>query len=225
LVGIAVLILNFTGPMDNKLDTHIESLIFVAQQPVRREDIRYNLENALQVKIDPDDIDAGLLRLQEKYWDDNFAIEIVEVAEGFQFVTKGAYHHVVGHYLKQLTKRRLSKVALETLAIIAYRQPVSRAEIEQIRGVNADYAIDKLLEKELIEIVGRSTGPGKPLLYSTSGKFMDYFGLKSMDDLPQLKEFQMPVEEIGEPTPLEEVVPFDFKENGEGQVSHADESE
>jgi segregation and condensation protein B len=225
VVGIAVLILNFTGPMDNKLDTHIESLIFVAQQPVRREDIRYNLENALQVKIDPDDIDAGLLRLQEKYWDDNFAIEIVEVAEGFQFVTKGAYHHVVGHYLKQLTKRRLSKVALETLAIIAYRQPVSRAEIEQIRGVNADYAIDKLLEKELIEIVGRSTGPGKPLLYSTSGKFMDYFGLKSIDDLPQLKEFQMPVEEIGEPTPLEEVVPFDFKENGEGQVSHSDESE
>lgn len=211
--------------MDNKLDTHIESLIFVAQQPVRREDIRYNLENALQVKIDPDDIDNGLLRLQEKYWDDNFAIEIVEVAEGFQFVTKGAYHHVVGHYLKQLTKRRLSRVALETLAIIAYRQPVSRAEIEQIRGVNADYAIDKLLEKELIEIVGRSTGPGKPLLYSTSGKFMDYFGLKSMDDLPQLKEFQMPVEEIGEPSPLEEVVPFDFRENGEGQVSHNDESE
>lgn len=211
--------------MDNKLDTHIESLIFVAQQPVRREDIRYNLENALQVKIDPDDIDAGLTRLQEKYWDDNFAIEIVEVAEGFQFVTKGAYHHVVGHYLKQLTKRRLSKVALETLAIIAYRQPVSRAEIEQIRGVNADYAIDKLLEKELIEIVGRSTGPGKPLLYSASGKFMDYFGLKSMDDLPQLKEFQMAAEEIGEPTPLEEIVPFEYQGNGEGQLSHADESE
>ena len=201
--------------MNNKLDTHIESLIFVAQQPVRREDIRYNLENALQVKIDPDEIEEGLIRLQEKYQDDNFAIEIVEVAEGYQFVTKGAYHHVVGHYLKQLTKRRLSKVALETLAIIAYRQPVSRAEIEQIRGVNADYAIDKLLEKELIEIVGRSTGPGKPLLYSTSGKFMDYFGLKSMDDLPQLKEFHMASEEIGEPTPLEETVPYDYPENGE----------
>lgn len=212
--------------MNNKLDTHIESLIFVAQQPVKREEIRYNIENALQIKIDPEEIDVALQRLQEKYWDDNFAIEIVEVADGFQFVTKGAYHHIIGHYLKQLTKKRLSKVALETLAIIAYRQPVSRAEIEQIRGVNADYAIDKLLEKELIEIAGRSSGPGKPLLYATSGKFMDYFGLKSIDDLPQLKEFQMPEEEIGEPSSLEEVVTYGFPENGEGnQASKDDESE
>lgn len=192
--------------MVERLDTHIESLIFVTQQPVKREDIRYNLENALQVTIDETSIDEALSRLQEKYWDDSFAIEIVEVAEGFQFVTKGAYHHVVGAYLKQITKRRLSKVALETLAIIAYRQPVSRAEIEHIRGVNADYAIDKLLEKELIEIAGRSSGPGKPLLYSTSEKFMDYFGLRSIEDLPQLKEFQIPIDEIGEPSALEEVV-------------------
>ncbi len=214
--------------MENRLDTHIECLIFVAQQPVKREDIRYNLENALQVKIESQDIEDALARLVEKYWDDNFAIEIVEVAEGFQFVTKGAYHHVAGYYLKQLTKRRLSKVALETLAIIAYRQPVSRAEIEQIRGVNADYAIDKLLEKELIEIVGRSTGPGKPLLYAASPKFMDYFGLKSMDDLPQLKEFQAASEEIGEPSSLEEVVSYDSSGGQHGDTliaSVSDESE
>ena len=214
--------------MVERLDTHIESLIFVAQQPVKREDIRYNLENALQVTIDELSVDEALSRLQEKYWDDNFAIEIVEVAEGFQFVTKGAYHHVVGSYLKQLTKRRLSKVALETLAIIAYRQPVSRAELEQIRGVNADYAIDKLLEKELIEIAGRSTGPGKPLLYATSGKFMDYFGLRSIEDLPQLKEFQVPVEEIGEPSSLEEVVTFELPQaenEGNGHLPPTDESE
>jgi segregation and condensation protein B len=214
--------------MENRLDTYIESLIFVAQQPVKREDIRYNLENALQVKINSEDIDEAIVRLQEKYWDDNFAIEIVEVAEGFQFVTKGAFHHIAGHYLKQLTKRRLSKVALETLAIIAYRQPVSRAEIEQIRGVNADYAIEKLLEKELIEIVGRSSGPGKPLLYSASPKFMDYFGLRSMEDLPQLKEFLVATEEIGEPSPLDEVVSYDSSEshNGEsGVIYPGDESE
>lgn len=214
--------------MVERLDTHIETLIFVAQQPVKREDIRYNLENALQVKIDEESVDEALSRLQEKYWDDNFAIEIVEVAEGFQFVTKGAYHHIAGHYLKQLTKRRLSKVALETLAIIAYRQPVSRTEIEQIRGVNADYAIDKLLEKELIEIAGRSTGPGKPLLYTTSAKFMDYFGLRSMDDMPQLKEFQVPVDSIGEPSALEEVVTIEplFSGNGDSAKElHSDESE
>ena len=214
--------------MVERLDTHIESLIFVAQQPVKREDIKYNLENALQVTIDEASVDDALHRLQEKYWDDNFAIEIVEVAEGFQFVTKGAYHHIAGSYLKQLTKRRLSKVALETLAIIAYKQPVSRAELEQIRGVNSDYAIDKLLEKEMIEIAGRSSGPGKPLLYKTSGKFMDYFGLRSIDDLPQLKEFQVPVEEIGEPSALEEVVSFELpvqENDGHAQLLPADESE
>ena len=214
--------------MVEQIDTHIESLIFVAQQPVKREDIRYNLENALQVTIDEDSIDEALTRLQEKYWDDNFAIEIVEVAEGFQFVTKGAYHHIVGSFLKQLTKRRLSRVALETLAIIAYKQPVSRSEIEQIRGVNADYAIDKLLEKEMIEIAGRSTGPGKPLLYTTSGKFMDYFGLKSIEDLPQLKEFQVPDEEIGEQSNLEEVVSISPPSDGDqpsSEIFPTDESE
>lgn len=214
--------------MVERLDTHIESLIFVAQQPVKREDIKYNLENALQVTVDETSVDEALQRLQEKYWDDNFAIEIVEVAEGFQFVTKGAYHHIAGAYLKQLTKRRLSKVALETLAIIAYRQPVSRAELEQIRGVNADYAIDKLLEKELIEIAGRSNGPGKPLLYATSAKFMDYFGLRSIEDLPQLKEFQVPAEEIGEPSALEEVVSFELPQpenDRHGQLLPVDESE
>ncbi len=214
--------------MVERLDTHIESLIFVAQQPVKREDIKYNLENALQVTIDEASVDDALHRLQEKYWDDNFAIEIVEVAEGFQFVTKGAYHHIAGSYLKQLTKRRLSKVALETLAIIAYKQPVSRAELEQIRGVNSDYAIDKLLEKEMIEIAGRSSGPGKPLLYKTSGKFMDYFGLRSIDDLPQLKEFLVPAEEIGEPSALEEVVSFELpvqENDGHAQLLPADESE
>ena len=213
--------------MVERLDTHIESLIFVAQQPVKREEIKYNLENALQVTVDEASVDEALFRLQEKYQDDNFAIEIVEVAEGFQFVTKGAYHHLAGAYLKQLTKRRLSKVALETLAIIAYRQPVSRAEIEQIRGVNADYAIDKLLEKELIEIAGRSDGPGKPLLYRTSGKFMDYFGLRSIEDLPQLKEFQAQAEEIGEPSPLEEVVTFELPEqlDESHELLPADESE
>ena len=107
-------------------------------------------------------------------------------------------------------------------------QPVSRAELEQIRGVNADYAIDKLLEKELIEIAGRSNGPGKPLLYATSGKFMDYFGLRSIEDLPQLKEFQVPVEEIGEPSALEEVVSFELPQqdhDGNRQLLPADESE
>ena len=101
-------------------------------------------------------------------------------------------------FLRQTTRKRLSRSALETLSIVAYKQPVSKPELEKIRGVSCDYAIQKLLEKELVMIVGRSDGPGKPLLYATSAKFMDYFGLKSIEDLPQPKEFQEPDNTIGE---------------------------
>lgn len=181
----------------DKLVLYIESLVFAAQQPVNRKDIRYALENAFETKIPADEIDRALAELQDKYMSDNFAIEVVEIAEGFQFLTKPAFHHVIGAYLKQVSRRRLSRVALETLAIIAYKQPVSKSMLEQIRGVNCDYAIQKLLEKELIEISGRSEGAGRPLLYVTSEKFMDYFGLRSISDLPKLKDLQSAESIIG----------------------------
>ena len=95
---------------------------------------------------------------------------------------------------------------MESLAIIAYKQPVTKSEIEQIRGVNSDHSIQKLLEKELIEINGRSEGPGKPILFGTSSRFMEYFGLKSLTELPKLKDFHMPTQEIGEASPIEEDV-------------------
>ena len=187
--------------MSERIDTHIESLIFVAQAPVKREDIKYNLENALQVTIDQEQIDEALARLQEKYWDDNFAIEIVEVAEGFQFVTKGAYHHVAGAYLKQLTKRRLSKVALETLAIIAYRQPITKAGIEAVRGVSVDTMVQQLVDRGLVKIEGRADLPGRPLLYGTTEAFLDHFGVKSLDDMPnaqELRRVKLPTAEEGQ---------------------------
>ncbi len=183
--------------MDN-LVLYLESLIFAAPQPVTRKDLRYTLENCFETKISEEDIESALSVLQEKYSADAFAIEVVEIGGGFQFMTKPAFHHVIGDYLKQVTRARLSRVALETLAIIAYKQPVSKSELEAIRGVNCDYAIQKLLEKELIEISGRSDGPGRPLLYMTSEKFMDHFGLKSIQDLPQLKEVQGQAQSIGE---------------------------
>ncbi|HEX5626122.1 MAG TPA: SMC-Scp complex subunit ScpB, partial [Saprospiraceae bacterium] len=96
--------------------------------------------------------------------------------------------------------------AMESLAIIAYKQPISKSEVEQIRGVNSDHSIQKLMEKELIEIVGRSEGPGKPILLGTSQRFMEYFGLKSMADLPKLKDFATAEQAIGEPAPIEEEV-------------------
>ena len=104
------------------------------------------------------------------------------------------------------TKRRLSRSALETLSIVAYKQPVTKSDLEKIRGVSCDYSLQKLLEKELITITGRSEAPGRPLLYATSDKFMDYFGLKSLKDLPKPKDFKEPESEIGEKAPIEESI-------------------
>jgi segregation and condensation protein B len=188
------------------LSQHIESLIFTAETPIGMEEIRDCLEESFGLQFHQEELDKTLEQIKEKYKDEVYPFEIVEIAGGFQFLTKGAYHHTVGIYLKQTTKKRLSRSALETLSIIAYKQPVSKGELEKIRGVNCDYAIQKLLEKELVTITGRSEGPGRPLLYGTSPKFMDYFGLKSLDDLPKPKDFKEPENQIGEQAPIEEDV-------------------
>ena len=172
--------------------------------PISRKDIRLSLENAFESTIPAEDVDAALEALVTKYEDPGFAIEVREINEGFVFLTKPAYHHVVGSYLKLSSKKKLSRVALETLAIVAYKQPVTKSELEKIRGVNCDYVLQKLMEKDLVEITGRADGPGKPLLYSTSEKFMEYFGLKNLGDLPKLKDLQEPDNQIGEPAPIEE---------------------
>ena len=126
------------------------------------------------------------------------AIEVVKVSNGYQFLTKKDYHAVVSLLQAQRAKKKLSQAALETLAIIAYKQPVTKPEIEQIRGVNCDYSIQKLLEKELITIVGKSDTVGKPILYGTSPLFMDYFGVNDISDLPQIKELTNNTNSIGE---------------------------
>ena len=118
-------------------------------------------------------------------------------------MTKGAYHHTLGTFLKLESGKKLSRVAMETLSIIAYKQPVTRTEIDSIRGVNSDYALQKLLEKELVIISGRSEGPGRPLMYSASPKFFEYFGLSSEKDLPKLKEFESAAQEIGHQDDIE----------------------
>jgi len=116
-------------------------------------------------------------------------------------MTKAAYHETIGNHIKLENRKNLSKAAMETLSIIAYKQPIVKSEMEVIRGVSCDYSVQKLLEKELVEIVGRSEGPGRPLLYGTSDKFMDHFGLKSIADLPKLKDIEIDVE--GEHSPDE----------------------
>ena len=119
----------------------------------------------------------------------NWLLNWYNVANGYQFLTKKEYHAVISLLQVQRSKKKLSPAALETLAIIAYKQPVTKLEIEQIRGVNSEYSIQKLLEKELITIVGKSETVGRPILYSPSQQFMDYFGINNLNELPQIKEF------------------------------------
>lgn len=189
------------------LKQHIEALIFASPQATALTDVRSVLMEVLQTEVAEADILEAIGQIREQFADETFAFELVEIAGGWQFLTKGAYHSTIAVHLKQATRKRLSQAALETLAIVAYKQPVSKSELEEIRGVSCDYAVQKLLEKELVQIAGRSEGPGRPLLYATSDKFMDYLGIRSLQDLPKLKDFEGAENVIGDAPALEEFAP------------------
>jgi segregation and condensation protein B len=145
-----------------------------------------------------EDISQAIEQLQEKYTSEEFSIEISKIGGGYLFYSKPAYQASIGILLKQQSKRRLSNSALETLSIIAYKQPIIKSEIEKIRGVNCDYTVQKLLEKELIEIQGKSDAVGRPIIYGTSKNFMEYFGINNLKDLPTPKDFVQEENKIGE---------------------------
>jgi segregation and condensation protein B len=184
----------------HQMTHHIEALIFASEQGIRLEEIMYCLQAAFERDFTADEVNKSLKAIELKYSDDNLAIELVKVGNGYQFFTKKKYHPVINLLQLQRSKKRLSQAALETLAIIAYKQPVTKTDVEQIRGVNCDYSIQKLLEKELIAITGKSEALGKPILYGTSGLFMDYFGINSIQELPQIKDFTSTSVAIGEQT-------------------------
>lgn len=186
------------------LPQHLESLIFAAPSPIDVEEMLDVLEEAFGLRFAVSDVKDAIAELTARYNHDQHSFEVVRVAGGYQFMSKGAYHMTIGTHLRQTTSKRLSRSALETLSIIAYRQPVIKSELEKIRGVSCDYAIQKLLEKELITISGRADSVGKPLLYSVTSRFLDYFGINDLNDLPQPKDFQLPENTIGEPEAMEE---------------------
>lgn len=190
----------------DQLAQHIESIVFVSESPISFKEIKSCLEETFEAKFKKPALEKAIDELKAKYQEAQYSFEFLEIAGGFQFLTKPAFHNSVGTLLRQNNKRRLSKAALETLSIIAYKQPVVKSEMEKIRGVSCDYSVQKLLEKELITMVGRSEAPGRPLLYGTSEKFMDYFGLKSLDEMPKPKDFRDPDSEIGEQAPIDESV-------------------
>jgi segregation and condensation protein B len=181
------------------LPQHVEALIYASPQPISLADIQNVLLEAFGVEFAEEVILEAINELKARYAHDQHSFEIVEVAGGYQFMSKGAYHETIGTHLRQQSTKKLSRSALETLSIIAYKQPVTKSELEKIRGVSCDYAIQKLLEKELTTILGRAETVGKPLLYGVTDRFMDYFGINSLEELPQPKDFALPENTIGNP--------------------------
>lgn len=183
-----------------KHENSIEALIFASEKSITIDEIDQVLLELGDSKADPKNTLKAIENIKEKYASLNLAIELVQINGGYQFLTRKEYYPAINQLQIQRSKKKLSQASIETLAIIAYKQPITKLEIEQIRGVNCDYTVQKLLDKELISITGKAETVGKPILYGTSGVFMDYFGINSSADLPQLKDLHQDTNAIGEPS-------------------------
>jgi segregation and condensation protein B len=186
---------------------HVEALVFASDKPLPSMDITNIMVEAYpEDEVNTDSIQNALDTIKAKYDTEFHSFRMVETGGGFQFLTKSDFHATIAKLNGDKFMKRLSAAALETLAIIAYRQPITKPDCEYIRGVSCDYSIQKLLEKELIVISGRNEeAVGKPLLYNTSRSFMDYLGINSIDDLPRLREIVG--EDIVLPTQAIDAVP------------------
>lgn len=191
-----------------QLMPHVEALIFASERPITQIEMTEILGQALETVIESERISTCIDAIREKYEAEYYPFQLREIGGGYQFLTKKAFHKTVLQLNGDKHIKKLSTAAMETLSIIAYKQPITKSEIEYIRGVSADYSIQKLLEKELIIISGRNENMvGKPLIYNTSKNFMDYLGINSPQQLPQLKDITDL--EIVMPTNAEEAIPED----------------
>ena len=172
------------------LKTLVEALVFVSQEPVTMERLQAVLEGVPEA-----DIRAAVDALTAEYGADGRGIQVIRTGGGWLFATKPAHDREVRTLLQIARKNRLSSAGLETLAAIAYRQPVTQSEVSAIRGVDSTGALKTLLEKNLIKIVGRKKAPGNPLIYRTSDEFLLYLGLNSLDELPSEAEIAKILEE------------------------------
>ncbi|MFT4062066.1 MAG: SMC-Scp complex subunit ScpB [Edaphocola sp.] len=189
-----------------QLMPHVEALIFASERPLPQMEVAELLSNVVEEELGNDKIAVCIEAVKEKYNTDYYPFELRETGGGYQFLTKKTYHQTVLQLNGDKYIKKLSAAAMETLSIIAYKQPITKSDIEFIRGVSSDYSIQKLLEKELIQIAGRNEDAvGKPLLYTTTRHFMDYLGLNSPADLPKLSEIASV--EIVVPTNAEEAIP------------------
>ena len=178
--------------MDNTYISVIEALIFSSDEPINEGEIIRAIKgiDGEDVEISAEEIQNLIDDLNKKYEANSNSFKIVKIANGYSFATTQSNAKYVGFLSSEKSKRRLSQAALETLSIIAYKQPITKPELEQIRGVNSDYILNTLLEKNLINITGRAESIGRPLLYGTTTEFLKYFGLFNLGDLPKPREIE-----------------------------------
>ncbi|MCK4325954.1 SMC-Scp complex subunit ScpB [bacterium] len=187
----------------------IEALLFTADKPISLEEIKEILEG-----IDGKSIQSLIKNLQDEYGNQRRSFQIVEVAGGFRMSTQPQFGPWLKKFYKVRHRERLTAASLETLSIIAYKQPVIRAEIEFVRGVDIAGVLHSLLEKRLIRVMGRKMVPGRPLIYGTTDEFLEHFGLKALSELPRMEELKEA--EIAEPTGEN----LGLKEKGKDGVGH-----
>ncbi len=205
---------------------HIEALVFASEKPLTSLEVVELVNNALgfiEDRATLDQVESAVAAIVEKYNSEFYPFELKQSGGGLQFLTKAAYHKTVAQLNGDKYQKRLSTAAMETLAIIAYKQPITKGEIESLRGVNCDYAVQKLLEKDLVLITGRKeNAPGQPLIYGTSKTFMDYFGINSADELPKLSDIV--ASDIVESTTVGEANPVDGDMIAEDKTLIVDEN-
>jgi len=170
----------------------IEALIFASDEPLSASEIIRAIKgiDGNDLNLTGKNIEDAVDEINRRLENEEFPYSIKKIAGGFLFATKPEYAKYIGFLSTEKSKRRLSQAALETLAIIAYKQPITKPEVESIRGVNSDYIINSLLEKNLITIKGRAETMGRPLLYGTTDEFLFYFGLNTLADLPKPREIE-----------------------------------
>jgi segregation and condensation protein B len=187
----------------------MEALLFASPEPLSVARIKSILQG-----VEIEEVTQALESLKDEYAQESRSFQMVEIGGGYQLATKPDYAVFVGNLVESRTRQRLSKAAMETLAVVAYKQPVVRSTVEGIRGVNADGVLRTLMERDLVRIVGRGDGPGRPLLFGTTREFLLQFGLNKLSDLPGMKEIEELVggKDEGGP-PAEE----DMEEPGPGE--------
>ncbi len=175
----------------------IEALLFSAQKPLSIREIATAIKGAKDEpspnefsRVREAEVAAALEQLKSEYIEQERAFQLIEKAEGWQLVTDPQYSQWVRQLFPAPKPARLSAPALETLAIIAYRQPITRADVEAVRGVNIDGVLQTLMERALVKIAGRAEIPGRPLLYETTQFFLDHFGLRNLEELPNVEELR-----------------------------------